>query len=494
MKKTYQFTSILVFVLVFSISQQFSQAQVSTTLYHMYGVPQANQLNPAFQPNCNAYLGFPMLSPLNFSLELDPLRYKDIFSYNSQLDQIITFMHPEGDKEAFINRQKPLNALNTSIGTNPLSMGWRNKQFYFTIDFTEKIDQNFRFTKDFMEFFLNGNRNQERFNFSETGLDVKYYHELALGISYDYDDQFQIGARAKVLFGMADLNTSLSDITVRAYEDRWDFNSTMIVDISAPFISIPVDSAGFVIWDEIDADSSVGNDDYAGFVKDNLGNFLGTGNLGFGIDFGFNFNPIENLSISASVNDLGFIRWKNNPYQLKQDGTLTWTGVDINNPPIEINILGDIIHIVWIDAETDSILQPLKFTSVTESYFTFLSGKVYLGAAYELGEKVKFGIVTRTRIYNSHFFNQYTFSANVMPIRMFSATLSYSIIGKNYTNFGLGLSLRLGPFNMYFITDQTPSGYLLPETINSVNFRFGLNLAFGCSKIPKKLKDRPLID
>ncbi len=484
MKKTYQFTFIVALVLIFNINQQISQAQVSTTLYHMYGVPQANQLNPAFQPNCNAYLGFPMLSPLNFSLELDPLRYKDIFSYNSQLDQIITFMHPEGDKEAFINRLKPLNALNTSIGTNPLSMGWRNKQFYFTIDFTEKIDQNFRFTKDFMEFFLNGNRNQERFNFSETGLDVKYYHELALGISYDYDDQFQIGARAKVLFGMADLNTSLSDITVRAYEDRWDFNSTMIVDISAPFISIPVDSAGFVIWDEIDADSSVGNDDYAGFVKDVLGNFLGTGNLGFGVDFGFNFNPIENLSISASVNDLGFIRWKKNTYHLKQDGTFGWEGVEVT------------LEEDWDPGEIilDSLKSQMNFTSEKESYTTFLSGKVYLGAAYELGEKVKFGIVTRTRIYNSHFFNQYTFSANVMPIRMFSATLSYSIIGKNYTNFGLGLSLRLGPFNMYFITDQTPSGYLLPETINSVNFRFGLNLAFGCSKIPKKLKDRPLID
>ncbi len=484
MKKTYQFTFIVALVLIFNINQQISQAQVSTTLYHMYGVPQANQLNPAFQPNCNAYLGFPMLSPLNFSLELDPLRYKDIFSYNSQLDQIITFMHPEGDKEAFINRLKPLNALNTSIGTNPLSMGWRNKQFYFTIDFTEKIDQNFRFTKDFMEFFLNGNRNQERFNFSETGLDVKYYHELALGISYDYDDQFQIGARAKVLFGMADLNTSLSDITVRAYEDRWDFNSTMIVDISAPFISIPVDSAGFVIWDEIDADSSVENDDYAGFVKDNLGNFLGTGNLGFGVDFGFNFNPIENLSISASVNDLGFIRWKKNTYHLKQDGTFGWEGVEVT------------LEEDWDPGEIilDSLKSQMNFTSEKESYTTFLSGKVYLGAAYELNDMVKFGIVTRTRIYNSHFFNQYTFSANVMPIRMFSATLSYSIIGKNYTNFGLGLSLRLGPFNMYFITDQTPSGYLLPETINSVNFRFGLNLAFGCSKIPKKLKDRPLID
>jgi len=484
MKKIYYFTSILVLVLVFSINQQPSQAQVSTTLYHMYGIPQANQLNPAFQPGCNAYLGFPGLSPLSFGTGLNSLRYDDIFSYNSQLDQIITFMHPDGDKEAFLNALKPVNSLNTGVGTNPLSMGWRDKQFYYTIDFTMKIENDIRFTKDFMEFVLNGNRNQERFNFSETGFDVKYYHELAIGISYDYDDQFQIGARAKVLFGMANINTRLSDITVTAYEDRWDFNSNMIVDISAPFVSIPVDSAGFVAWDSINAEVTVENDDYFGFVKDNLGTFLGTKNLGFGIDFGFNFNPIENLSISASVNDLGFIRWKNNPYQLKQDGTFGWEGVEVT------------LEEDWDPGEIllDSLKNQMNFTSEQKPYTTLLSGKVYLGVAYELNDMVKFGFVTRTRIYNYHFFNQYTFSANVMPIQMFSATLSYSIIGRNYINFGLGLSLRLGPFNMYFITDQTPSGYFLPETINSLNFRFGLNLVFGCAKIPKKLKDRPLID
>ena len=497
MKKTYQFTFILVLVIIFSISQQTARAQVSTTLYHMYGIPQANQLNPAFQSNCDSYIGFPMLSPLNLSLELNPLRYKDIFSYDQGLNQIITFMHPQGDKEAFLNSLKPVNALNTSIGTNPLSIGWRSKQFYFTIDFTEKIDQNFRFTKDFMEFLLNGNLNQERFNFSETGLDVRYYHELALGVSYNYEDQFQIGARAKVLFGVANVTTRLFDITLKANEDRWDLNSTMMIDMSVPFLSyIPIDSAFFVMLDSIPGviDSNIPDEINGDFFKENLGSFLGTSNLGFAVDFGFNFNPIENLSISASVNDLGFIRWGKNSYQLKQDGTFTWTGLDINDPPFEMEILSDVIPIVWIDTKTDSILQPLRFTSTKESYFNFLSGKIYLGAAYEINDMLRFGVVTRTRIYNYHFFNQFTFSANVMPIPMFSATLSYSIIGKNYANFGLGLSLKLGPFNMYFITDQTPSGYLYPENINSVNFRFGLNLEFGCGKIPKKLRDRPIID
>lgn len=484
MKKTYQFTFILVLVLTFSLSLQISQAQVSTTLYHMYGVPQANQLNPAFQPNCDGYLGFPMLSPINFSMESNPLQYNDIFSYNSQLDQMITFMHPDGDKEAFLNTLEPYNTLNTNVGSGPLSLGWRDKQFYFTVDLKERVELNTGFTKDFAEFLINGNRNQERFNFSETGLDASYFHELALGVSYDFEDQFQVGARVKVLFGLANMNTRLSDITLSAYEDRWDFNSKMMIDITGPELTVPVDSSGFVIWDSINVDLDTENSDFTSFFVNNLSTFLGAGNLGFGVDLGFSFIPIENLSVSASVNDLAFIRWKNNAYQLNQDGTFGWEGVEVK------------LEEDWDPGEEllDSLQNQMNFTSVNEPYTTFLSGKVYLGAAYELNDMLKFGVVDRIRIYNRHFYNQLTLSANVMPITMFSATLSYSIIGNNYANFGLGLSFRLGPFNLYFITDQAPSGYLFPEQVNSVNFRFGLNLVFGCAQVPKKLKDRPLID
>lgn len=486
MKKTYQFRSILVLILILFISLQFSQAQVSTTLYHMYGVPQSNQLNPAFQSRCDAYLGFPMLSPLSLNANVNPLKYGDIFSYNSSLDQIITFMHENGDKEAFLDALNPVNTVTANISTNPLSIGWRSKQFYFTIDFTEKIESDIRYTKDFARFLLYGSPDEERFNFSETGFDFKYYHELAIGISYDYEEQFQVGARAKILFGMANINTRLSDLTVRATTDRWDFNSNTIIDMSIPFISIPVDTAGFVIWDSIpgSTENELPDSMTTDFIRDNLGTIFGTRNIGVGIDFGFSFSPIENLSISASVNDLGFIRWRDNPYQLTNDGTFGWQGVEVS------------LEEDWDPGEEllDSLKSQMNFTSEQKPYTTALSGKVYLGLAYELNKKVKFGFVTRSRIYNYRLFNQYTFSANVMPIPMFSATLSYSIIGKNYANFGLGLALRLGPFNMYMITDQAPSGYFLPESINSLNFRFGLNLVFGCPKMSKKLQDRPLID
>ena len=81
-----------------------------------------------------------------------------------------------------------------------------------------------------------------------------------------------------------------------------------------------------------------------------------------------------------------------------------------------------------------------------------------------------------------------------MPISMFSASLSYSVYDGHYHNLGLGLSLRLGPLNLYFITDQAPSVYLVPQNINSLNFRLGLNLVAGCRKEAKKMKDRPLIE
>ena len=37
------------------ISLPYASAQFGNTYYHMFGVPQANQLNPAFQPGCDGY-------------------------------------------------------------------------------------------------------------------------------------------------------------------------------------------------------------------------------------------------------------------------------------------------------------------------------------------------------------------------------------------------------------------------------------------------------
>ena len=210
----------------------------------------------------------------------------------------------------------------------------------------------------------------------------------------------------------------------------------------------------------------------------------GIKNPGFAIDIGFNYVPIEKLNVSASIVDLGFIRWKNYVYNFHQDLKYDFEG-------LEFTLEDD-----WSpgDELLDSLENDLKVMVAQEKFTTILKGRVYLGVAYDLTEKVRFGGLFRSRIQDYKFYNQFTVSANVQPISMFSASLSYSYYSNSYMNLGLGLSLRLGPFNMYFITDQIPSAYFWPEEFSSLNFRLGLNIVWGCRALPKAMKDRPLID
>ncbi len=467
--------------------------QVSSTFYHMYGIPQANQLNPAFQPQCNGHVGFPLLSPLNLNVESNGIQYSDIFKYDSDLDQMITFMHPTGDKDAFIASLRDLNIIRFDLGVDPISIGWRKDKFYFTLDWTTRVEQDFRFTRDFMEFALNMNRNQDRFSFGGMGVDVRAYHEMALGFSYQYEDNLSVGVRGKLLLGLANLSTKGTDISLKTEEFEWEIKSNSIFRATAPFLEIPVDKEGHAIMDSASLDfPEFGNP--VDFIKNNTGVPLGTGNPGFAVDFGFQYRPIDFLSVSASVNDLGFIRWRKESYTLEQNGRFVFEGVEVDPSSTLFGGKGSDGGSSFGDELLDSLTNQLDITVTRSPYTSMMTGKAYLGVAYEPLEWLRVGVVDRIKIYNYKMYNQFTFSANVQPIRMFSLSLSYSIIGNYYANLGLGLSLRAGPFNLYFITDQGPGAYLLPQTINSFNFRFGMNIVWGCAKIPKKLRDKPLID
>ena len=75
----------------------------------------------------------------------------------------------------------------------------------------------------------------------------------------------------------------------------------------------------------------------------------------------------------------------------------------------------------------------------------------------------------------------------------------------SYNNLGVGFALRGGPLQLYFVTDRIPLSYSMIEYSDNgstnkipmffdqrtLNFRFGLNLTFGCKE--KGLKDQPLV-
>ncbi len=472
-----------------------ASGQFGNTYYHMFGVPQANQLNPAFQPSCDGYLGLPALAPVRFQVESNSLTYGDIFAWNSSEKKYMTFMHPSGDKDKFMNALEPVNLIRAELASSLISLGWRQEGFYFTLDFSERAIQAMSFSKDFAEFLIYGNKNTSTFNFGDLSENLSYFHQLSLGVSYNLEDEMQFGIRAKLLLGGANATTRKSELSLKTSIEEWDFRSDVKVDASIPFLeSVPLDSEGYLDMDSIGKiledtisifDVLFGLPTGPDLLKPpGLNTIGGLKNPGIAIDFGFSYTPIEKLTVSASVVDLGFIRWKNYVYNFEQDLDYTFEGIEFR---LEEDYSAG-------EALLDSLKQDMKIKVSQNPYTTMMTGKVYLGAAYNLTEKVRFGGVFRTRIQNYRFYNQFTVSANVQPISMFSASLSYSIYGNSYMNLGLGLSLRAGPLNLYFITDQAPSAYFFPKEFSSLNFRMGLNIVWGCAAIPKAMKDRPLID
>jgi len=469
-----------------------ASAQFSNTYYYMYMVPQANQLNPAFQPECRSYIGFPVLSPLRFEVVSNSLHYKDIFTWNSSEGKYITFMHPEGDKQKFLDALKPMNVIRAGASSTLISLGWKQEMFFFTFDFSERIDQHLSFSRDLAEFLINGNLVQSKFNFSDLANNASYYHELAFGVSYNFEDEFQLGARAKLLLGTGNVTTRQSDINLKTSIDEWNLKSDILVDASLPYVDLPIDEDGYLDIDSIRSLTELDQMDLLLGIPTGLPDLItpsglstvfGIKNPGFALDFGFNYRPVEKVIVSASVLNLGFIRWRNSLYNFTQETDYTFEGV-------EYTLDDD-----WDAGEAllDSLENATKIRVTKNAYTSFLSARVYLGAAYELTEKVRFGGVFRTRIHNYKFYNQFTISANYQPFGMLSGSLSYSVYGSNYMNLGLGLSVRGGPLNFYFITDQAPSAYFWPQEFSSLNFRLGFNLVFGCDASGSK-KDRPLID
>ena len=468
--------------LIAILAVSFTSGQHSITQYHMYGIPQANQLNPAFQPDCRFYLGMPMLSPFRFTVGLNSLQYKDIFSWNQSLGKYINFMHPLGDKDAFLKALKPVNNLRLALATDILSTGWKKGKMAFSLDLTERIENNLSIPEDLFQFLVYGSRNQEQFNLSDLGDRLLYFREFAFGLSYKTDEAIQVGGRVKALFGIANVRIRPAIFNLTTSTDIWDFQSQVNVDMSAPGIIMHTDTDGKL--DSLEFEKDIDKK-----IMSDIPTMLGAGNIGFGLDLGVSYPVMEKLTVSASLTDLGFIRWTRNVYNLKQDGQFSFEGVEMN-----LLSQSDSGKNSMVDDMMDSITHQMDFYVSNDPYTTNLSGTFRLGAAYEINPMVRFGVVNSTMVYNSRFYNQFTLSANVQPIRAFSASLSYSVIGKNFMNLGLGLSLKAGPFNIYFITDQAPSAYFIPKSLQSMNFWLGLNTVFGCSKKKDKKLDLPLVD
>lgn len=456
-------------------------AQLPNTMYFMPGVPQSNKINPAIQPGCSVYLGFPGLAPVRMQIISGSLSYSDVLIENEEIDSLILPFHPLADTDEFLRKLKGKNNIQTGFGVSLASLGFLVNGNFFSFDISTRGDINFYYPGDLFELPVKGFGDGQVTDLGGFGADVRLFNEMAFGWSQkDFMiSGLDVGIKAKALFGIANLATKESDITLATSITNWNLDVNMGYAVS----TIPL----LVNLDNVDLDDP--NADFPEIMQDGFSipsDIFGTvfsPNRGLGLDIGANYKITNELQVSASLIDLGYIRWKNS-IQLNYNFEYEFKGINAGLDGIDTTLFSTL---------ADSLLGSYSFTQ-GEAYTTGISPKLFIGAAYYPIEKIGFGLLSRTDFLNSQITQQFTGTVNMTTGKFLNFSLSASYMQRSLHNVGAGLSVNLGPFNMYMISDNLISSGLRPTKARSVNLWFGMNLTFGWKKASKKVLKKNNVD
>ena len=435
------------------------KAQYANTLYFMTEIAERNNMNPAFTPSCNFYLDFIFLPNVYFSFGNDNFIMRD-FIYN-QNGKTQTFLSSKESLELFFKNLQPTTTINFNYNLNILSFGFQVKKSYFTFDLGLNMDVATYLPSDLLKFALYGTPDPNginTFNLSQLGIDASLYSNAAIGYMYKINKQLTIGAKAKLLMGYANINTSINKLNLNASRQEWSLETDGTINASLPIRFNTLEN---------------GNIDF-GSIQMNSANELlellyNPAGIGAAIDLGIKYEPVKNLVFSASVTDLGMIYWSRNSFSASMQGSHS---ID----ELIDYTLGDTLSTdAIVDKFTglgNEILNSMHTDGENKPYKSMLRGNFFLGAEYGiLKNRISLGVVNRLKFKDTHLQDEVTVALNLRPIHWFNATVSHSFINGRLGTLGLGLNVKAGIMNMYIIADYIPTSYAqIPLGDNALTF------------------------
>ncbi|MGM9805558.1 MAG: DUF5723 family protein [Candidatus Aphodosoma sp.] len=419
-------------------------AQNTRTLYFMEEITERNNMNPAFTPNCKFYFDFVFMPNFYLNAGTDQLIVNDLLFNRNGITS--TFLSSEAEMDRFFRKLKPAVTFNVGAKVNILSFGFRfNRRNYLTFDFGINADVAAYIPRDVFRLALFGTPDDtyNRFDFNRLGVDATVYSNVSIGYMRVIDDKWTFGFKAKYLMGYADMQTSISDMSFVATRDRWVLNTHGRVNASLP-VSYEVDEQNRLVTSSV---ALYPDPDIISLLWRPAGH-------GAAIDLGFTYKPIGNLTVSASVTDLGFIRWGRNVIGASMDGSFQIDGLVDFQPgdSIDFSVVADRLQQIGED-----IVATAEIDRDPKAYTSMLYANFYAGVEYGvLDNKISFGVVNDLRFNHAHVRDEVTLAVNLRPLHWMKFALSYSFVNGRGGNLGVGLNLRAGMFNTFLIMDYLP--------------------------------------
>jgi hypothetical protein len=387
------------------------------------------QLNPALTPT-QGYVDIPVIGNINMAAASNSLGSQDILD---------VFSSTEGGSnmtsDALYDNLKDINRMNVALNTNFISLGWWKGESFWSVNAGLRLDMGAQIPKSMVtllrDFQDSDNTNWKNFKMKTGGesLSMNAYTELGVGYAREINEKITVGGKVKILLGIGNLNMQINDIDIETRnldgdlldQATWQNGGYGRVKVDAIFES------SFAGMKTLTND----NDEMAGYEFETYG----IGGYGGAVDLGAAYQINDEMTVSAAVNDLGFISWSknsNNVFSVNMERKY-----DVDN-------YEDFTNIVENPDLFNYDLLGFKHEEKSESRTTSLYSTIIAGFEYTLLDgQVALGALSSTRMLKPATQTELTFGAAYRLKRLLNLALSYSVIqsaGKS-----VGLAMKIGP-------------------------------------------------
>ncbi|SEA77137.1 hypothetical protein SAMN05443667_108164 [Flavobacterium gillisiae] len=460
----------LLFMVLVSVGCLSQNKQI---LYNFTAVPQSLMTNPGADVSYKFYFGVPLLSGISVNAGSTSFSAYDLFAdngvnYNTKLRDVV-HRSSRNDKLAF-NEQIELFSGGFKLGD------WLENKGYISFGMYQEFDFMMFMPKDIAILALEGNRDYlgKSFNLGDLSLRTEMLSVLHVGFHKNITEKLILGGRAKI------------------YSSAFNASSTKN---SGYVYTIPATNTVYeqVIYSDLQLNTS-GISEYIaeGYEGDAVGDIrkktLFGGDLGLGFDLGLTYYPKKNIQFTASILDVGFIKHSKDVETLTYRGYYKYEGI---NPNFTGANTSGSTYQQFVDAiPRDTIYsayktwRPIKINSSYQYSFNDSRGGADCNCTvseseYRNAVGGQLFVMSTPRAPMMALTGYYR--RNILDKLQMKAT--YTVDSYSFKNIGLGMSSRLGAFNVYLMADNLLEYKDLAKA-HSLSFQFGFNFIFKETNSP----------
>ncbi|MEG1649719.1 MAG: DUF5723 family protein [Rikenellaceae bacterium] len=443
--------SIIIFIFYLST---ITHAQILRSVYFINDNPTRHELNPAFSTN-KGYIGIPMIS--NFGVSIASNMKLSSILFPTAGGNLTTFLDKNIDENRVLNQFKNKNVIDGRLNLSLLSTGFHKWGGFNTAAINIKGYTTSSIPYDLFALAKSGMNSVDGNNYDLTNTrhTTDTYAELAFGHSREVAKGVNVGAKIKVLFGVMSMSAKYDQFNATLTQDKWEVSSSGVMDVAGATLS--TDETGEII----------------GIDKVNYG----INGMGMAFDIGVSWEVANNLTISASALDLGFIKWNKNirantsgePFMF--DGFKDISVIDENAP----NSLQN-----QFDGLTDDLQKLYAFYQTKTGVKTTrqLPSTLNVGIEYCFARnKLTTGLLSTTGFSREYIWTELMLSANYHPVNWFTFGLngSWSTLGCGY---GAIINFTTRGFN-FFAGANTSTMRYTPQAVPIGHATIYANIGFN---------------